>query len=241
MAVKNPLPPPPPHEHANGKSAMNAASSSKEQDLDFALSPVPVSTKSSSEKNETQFCALGAGCYWGTEKFIARTFPKQSDLPAGKIISGQVGFMGPKSAPANPSYEDVCSGQTGHVEVYKFEFSGGEEFYEAVIRYFFTFHDPTTSNRQGNDTGTQYASVIFCYNQAQFDIATRIKNSVQVLLNSGALKGAYQSVRVTTDIRMTDNSSPFYPAHTEHQDYLSKNVNGYCNHKIRIDKWPIVK
>lgn len=205
---------------------------------DFALSPVAASTKSEKEKasEDVQFATLGAGCYWGTSKFISTTFPKTN--PPGKILNGEVGFMGPKSAPANPSYEDVCTGKTGHVEVYNVQFSGGDEMYEAIIRYFFQFHDPTTLNRQGNDSGTQYASVIYCHSQSQFDIATRVKNQVQVWLNSGAIKGAYQSIRITTDVRMASDASPFFAAEEKHQDYLTKNPNGYCNHRIRIASWP---
>lgn len=81
--------------------------------------------------------------------------------------SGAVGFMGPPSSGANPSYRDVCSGTTGHVEVYDCEFDGNEETYEQLVRHFFMFHDPTTLNKQGNDKGTQYASVLYCYDQKQ--------------------------------------------------------------------------
>ena len=132
--------------------------------------------------------------------------------------------MGPKNAPSNPSYEDVCTGRTGHVEVYHFEYTGGDEFYEAAVRWFFQFHDPTTLNRQGNDSGTQYASVIYCYDQSQFDIATRCKDQLQLLLNAGSIpKGTYQSVRISTDIRLVSEASPFFAAKQEHQDYLTKN------------------
>ena len=75
--------------------------------------------------------------------------------------------MGPLTSGANPSYRDVCSGTTGHVEVYDCEFEGGEEAYEKLVRFFYMFHDPTTLNKQGNDRGTQYASVIYCYDQKQ--------------------------------------------------------------------------
>jgi peptide-methionine (S)-S-oxide reductase len=75
--------------------------------------------------------------------------------------------MGPPSSGANPSYRDVCSGTTGHVEVYDCEFDGNEETYEQLVRHFFMFHDPTTLNKQGNDRGTQYASVLYCYDQKQ--------------------------------------------------------------------------
>jgi len=200
----------------------------KGEDGDEAVSPVPCST-------ENSFCALGAGCYWGTEKFVARSFSKQPNLPEGKVVSGKVGFMGPKTAPANPTYEQVCSGKTGHVEVYNVEYSGGDAFFEALVRYYFSFHDPTTLNRQGNDTGTQYASVIYCYTQSQIDIANKVKNELQALINSGAAKKLYQSVRVSTDVRPVE--APFYPAHDEHQDYLGKNPDGYCNHSARVIPW----
>lgn len=81
--------------------------------------------------------------------------------------SGAVGFMGPTTSKANPSYREVCSGSTGHVEVYDVEFDGKEDTYEQLVRHFFSFHDPTTLNAQGNDRGTQYASVLYCYDDIQ--------------------------------------------------------------------------
>lgn len=87
---------------------------------------------------------FGAGCYWGTEKFFFKDFNKS--FP-GSIIAGAVGFMGPSTAKANPTYREVCSGQTGHVEVYDLEFTGGADVYEKLVRHFFKFHDPTTMNR----------------------------------------------------------------------------------------------
>ena len=102
-----------------------------------------------SNEGENHAC-FGAGCYWGTEKYFKKQFPEQ-------ITHGKVGFMGPQSAPPNPSYQAVCSGTTGHVEVYNFKYTGGNEAYEAITRFFFQFHDPTTKDRQGNDQGTQYA------------------------------------------------------------------------------------
>jgi peptide-methionine (S)-S-oxide reductase len=77
--------------------------------------------------------------------------------------------MGPTTSAPNPSYREVCSGTTGHVEVYDCEFDGNEETYEQLVRHFFMFHDPTTLNKQGNDRGTQYASVLYCYDQKQVD------------------------------------------------------------------------
>lgn len=175
---------------------------------------------------------FGAGCYWGTEKYLRHDFAKRNKN--GSIRSGSVGFMGPSSAPANPSYDAVCSGRTGHVEVYDFTFSGGAAYYESLVRFLFQFHDPTTLDRQGNDAGTQYASVIYCYDQQQFDIATRVKAELQTLLDGRKLN-CYSGRTVTTDIRM---STTFYAAHKEHQDYLMANPRGYCNHRVRFEQWP---
>jgi peptide-methionine (S)-S-oxide reductase len=175
---------------------------------------------------------FGAGCYWGTEKYFYHDFGKRENN--GKIISGQVGFMGPESAPENPSYKDVCSGSTGHVEVYDLEFEGGAEYYEAIVRFFFQFHDPTTFNKQGNDKGTQYASVIYCYDKKQFDIAQKVRSELQALIDEKRVT-SFTEKKVNTDIRM---KTIFYPAHAEHQDYLANNPNGYCNHRIRFAEWP---
>ena len=87
---------------------------------------------------------FGAGCYWGTEKYFAGEFSK---FYSGRIIDGQVGFIGPLTAPKSPSYEEVCTGETDHVEAYKVEYDGGAEVYENLIRFFFQFHDPTTLNK----------------------------------------------------------------------------------------------
>ena len=97
---------------------------------------------------------LGAGCYWGTEKFLINDFNKK--FP-GSIDNGVVGFMG--GAKKYPTYREVCSGKTGHVEVYDMEYDGKESTYENMLRFFFSFHDPTTIDRQGNDRGSQYVRI----------------------------------------------------------------------------------
>jgi len=190
--------------------------------------------KPSSKGSEiSQRACFGAGCYWGTEKYFRYDFVKKYKNVS--VTDTAVGFMGPAGAAANPSYRDVCSGRTGHVEVFEFNFTGGSETYEQLVRYFFQFHDPTTLNKQGNDKGTQYASVIYCYDQAQFDIATRVKSDLQRLLDARKLT-CFSSATVSTDIRL---STKFYPAMDEHQDYLHENPNGYCNHRIRFNSWPV--
>ena len=95
---------------------------------------------------------LGAGCYWGTEKYFAKDF--EENFP-GSIIATSVGFMNPdKNAAPNPSYRDDCGGETGFVEVLHMKFDSKIASYEDVIKHFYTFHDPTTLHKQGNDKGT---------------------------------------------------------------------------------------
>ncbi len=111
------------------------------------------------------------------------------------------------------------------------KFDKSETTYEDLVRHFFTFHDPTTNNRQGNDKGTQYASTIFFHDMEQKAIAEKVCGEVQDLISNKKLK-AYQSFRVTTKV---SSSETFYPAHLAHQEYLQKNTNGYCNHRIRFN------
>lgn len=134
----------------------------------------------------------------------------------------------------NPTYREVCSGTTSHVEVYDLEYEGDLGTYEALCKFFFQLHDPTTFNRQEGDIGSQYASVLFCYSQEQFDIATRIKNEAQGLIDSGKIT-AYEENEIKTDIRL---ATKFYPAHDDHQDYLTTYPDGYCTHRIRFEPWP---
>lgn len=177
--------------------------------------------------------ALGAGCYWGTEKYIVKDF--QQKFP-GSIKDAKVGFMSPdKNAMKNPSYRQVCSGTTGHVEVLKVELaSPTPELFEELIKFFFSFHDPTTLNRQGNDAGTQYASVIFCSDEKQTEIANTVMADLQKAMDAGKVS-SYTEKKITTGVvPYTD----FYEAHEEHQEYLFKNPLGYCNHRYRFRDWP---
>jgi peptide-methionine (S)-S-oxide reductase len=179
--------------------------------------------------------ALGAGCYWGTEKFIVKDFQKQYP---GSIKDAKVGFMSPDpNAMENPSYRQVCSGATGHVEVLWVELKDPSTTFEPLIRFFFQFHDPTTLNSQGNDVGTQYASAIFCEDEPQKRIAEKVKAELQDLLDAGKISN-YRSNKVETSIVDTN---PFFPAHEEHQAYLDKNPSGYCNHFYRFKAWPSSK
>ncbi|CAE7571675.1 msrA [Symbiodinium microadriaticum] len=148
--------------------------------------------------------------------------------------------MGPAGAKENPTYVEVCSGSTGHVEVYHVEFGGGEselsleKMYEELVRFFFQFHDSTTTNRQEQDVGTQYASCIFVYDDKQREIAERVRSDFQSHLTAGRVGGMAED-QVKTVIF---DATVFFPAHEEHQEYLAKNQNGYCNHRIRFPAWP---
>lgn len=213
---------------ATGKTTNNANPVAADRLLEEVESGVPVPT---STPDATRAC-FGAGCYWGTEKYFYHDFGKRNQT--GAITDGRVGFMGPDSAPKDPTYKEVKGGYTSHVEVFEFEYTGGRAYYEALVRFFFQFHDPTTLKRQGNDIGTQYASVIYCYDQAQTEIATRVKAELQQLLDAGKIT-CFEGKTVTTDIRP---ATVFYTAHPEHQDYLTVNPDGYCNHRIRFPEWP---
>ena len=106
-----------------------------------------------------RLATFGAGCYWGTEKYFCTEFAEQHP---GAILSANVGFMSPNpKAIKDPSYEQVCSGRTGHIEVVHFQYDSSKCTYQDMVKFFYTFHDPTTLNRQGYDSGTQYSSVIF--------------------------------------------------------------------------------
>jgi peptide-methionine (S)-S-oxide reductase len=184
--------------------------------------------------SSSNLACFGAGCYWGTEKYFT------TDCPVANAINkknSKVGFMGPADASKNPSYEDVCTGVTGHVEVYQLEFDGKPETYEELVKFFFRFHDPTTMNKQGNDMGTQYASVIYVYDDIQSEIANRLKDELQSALDCG-LVNCFKSKVVSTDVRQ---ATTFYEAKADHQNYLLNNPKGYCNHRIKLKEWPDLK
>lgn len=176
--------------------------------------------------------SLGAGCYWGTEKFIKVDFQKH--FP-GSLKKARVGFMSPKdNHPKDPSYKEVCTGRTGHVEVLDVELNDPEKHFKELIKFFFLFHDPTTKNKQGNDTGTQYASAIFVRDDEQRRIVTEVIDELQDFLK-GNKKPPYIAKKVATAVH---NATTFFDAEEEHQNYLKKNPSGYCNHYMRMKKWP---
>lgn len=151
---------------------------------------------------------FGAGCFWGIEK-------KFWQLP--NVFSTNVGYAGGYTA--NPTYEEVCSGATGHNEVVRVFFSGGLENYWKLLKAFWEIHDPTQGMRQGNDVGTQYRSGIYYVNDQQKVAAERSRE----IYGNALVKKGYGAV--TTEVLPLRQ---FYFAEDYHQQYLAKNPAGYC-------------
>ena len=151
---------------------------------------------------------FGLGCFWGAERLFW-------ELPG--VYSTAVGYAG--GITAHPSYEDVCSGQTGHAEVVIVFFDPSAITYDALLGAFWEAHDPTQGMRQGNDLGTQYRSALYTIDEAQMESAKRSAALFQAALSE---KGY---ANITTEIGALDT---FYYADDYHQQYLAKNPNGYC-------------
>ncbi|MFO7837015.1 MAG: peptide-methionine (S)-S-oxide reductase MsrA [Candidatus Thorarchaeota archaeon] len=155
---------------------------------------------------------FGGGCFWCTEAVFQRMKGVQS------VTSGYAG-----GDVKNPTYEEVCSGNTGHAEVVQIEYNPEEISYEELLEIFFETHDPTSLNRQGNDVGTQYRSAIFYHNEEQKRKAEQKKTE----LNEN---GKYDNP-IVTEIRPLKK---FYPAEDHHQDYYKKYPGrGYCRVVIK--------
>jgi peptide-methionine (S)-S-oxide reductase len=158
--------------------------------------------------NGLEEAVFGMGCFWGAER-------KFWTLPGVAVTS--VGYAGGRRP--QPSYEQVCSGATGHAEVVRVVFEPAVIAYDELLRVFWENHDPTQGNRQGNDVGTQYRSVIHTYSEAQRQAAARSKAEYEARLRPHGY-GA-----ITTEIA---DAPPYYLAEAYHQQYLHKNPNGYC-------------
>ncbi len=151
---------------------------------------------------------FGMGCFWGVE----RKFWQLEGV--WSTAAGYAGGLTP-----NPTYQEVCSGQTGHTEVVLVVFDPAIIAYESLLKTFWENHDPTQGMRQGNDLGTQYRSAIYCFGDAQREAAKRSLDAFQLRLSDAGF-GA-----ITTEI---DDAGPFYFAEDYHQQYLDKNPGGYC-------------
>jgi peptide-methionine (S)-S-oxide reductase len=151
---------------------------------------------------------VALGCFWGAERVFWQ---------APGVYTTAVGYAG--GFTKNPTYEEVCSGRTGHAEAVLVVFDPQQTSYEEILRLFWESHDPTQGMRQGNDTGTQYRSAIYWADDAQRGIAEASRDRFQAELARAGFG------EITTELAA---AGPFYYAERYHQQYLSKNPNGYC-------------
>jgi peptide-methionine (S)-S-oxide reductase len=157
----------------------------------------------------TEVAYFGLGCFWGAERLFWQT-------PG--VVTTAVGYQG--GFTENPTYEEVCSGRTGHTEAVLVVFDPEQISYEDLLRVFWEGHDPTQGMRQGNDVGTQYRSAIYTSSDAQSETAARSRERYLQ-----ALRAAGHGGEITTEIVP---AGPFYYAEDYHQQYLHKVPNGYC-------------
>jgi len=155
-----------------------------------------------------QQAIFALGCFWGAERKFWQ-YPN--------IYSTAVGYTGGYTS--SPTYEEVCSGLTGHTEAVKVIYDPALTSYDELLKLFWESHNPTQGMRQGNDTGTQYRSGIYTTTQEQFDAAVESKDHYQQRLNEAGFN------RITTEILPAGS---FYYAEDYHQQYLAKNPQGYC-------------
>lgn len=186
------------------------------QSEDSSSSPIPEKalmnhSKSSTHSGQIEIALLAGGCFWGVEELI-----RQLD----GVIETEVGYTGGHFD--QPTYKDVKTGATGHAEAVQIKFDPKKISYEEILRFFFRLHDPTTTNQQGNDIGSQYRSAVYFQNDAQKLIAEKIKSEVN--------QSGKWARPVVTEIA---SALTFYSAEPEHQDYLQRFPDGYTCHFLR--------
>jgi len=181
----------------------------------FGSISAPAADAPKAATSKTESIVLGGGCFWCLEASFEL-------VPGVKnVVNGYAG-----GHTANPTYEQVCAHETGHAEVVRIEYDPAEVSLETLLNYFWMIHDPTSLNRQGNDEGPQYRSIILYANDAQKEAALKSKEAAQ----------AKYSDPITTEIVPL---KAFYEAEEYHQDYFRKNPNqGYCQYvvKAKVDK-----
>jgi peptide-methionine (S)-S-oxide reductase len=158
-----------------------------------------------------EVATLGGGCFWCIETVLNQT---------KGVMSAVSGYMG--GAKPKPTYEEVCTGRSGHVEVVQVTFDPTEITYREILEIFFATHDPTTLNRQGNDIGTQYRTVIFYYSPEQEDVAV---GTIRTLTG--------EKVFADPIVTAVEPAQEFYPAERYHQNYFANNpTQPYCAYLI---------
>lgn len=164
------------------------------------------------DNSKTKIATFGTGCFWCTEAIF------QQVEGVVKVTSGYSG-----GRVVNPSYKEVCTGTTGHAECLNIEYDPAKVTFDELLEMFWQVHDPTTLNRQGNDVGTQYRSVVFYHNEEQKATAEKYKAAL-------GKSGAWDNPIVTT----VEPFVKFFPAEDYHQNYYNSNKGeGYCQFVIR--------
>ena len=166
---------------------------------------------------KSEIATLGGGCFWCVEAVFQRI---------EGVLSVKPGYAGGDIK--NPTYKQICTGNTGHAEVAKIEFDPEKITYSQILNVFWQSHDPTTLNRQGNDVGTQYRSVIFFHDESQREIAEKSKIDAD--------KSGYWDNKIVTEISLLNN---YYDAEDYHDNYYNNNPNQpYCLFVIKpkLDK-----
>ena len=158
-----------------------------------------------------QSAIFGMGCFWGAERLF---------WEAPGVYTTAVGYAG--GITPNPTYEEACSGRTGHAEVVLVAFDTSQTSYQEMLRIFWEGHEPTQGMRQGNDVGSQYRSLIMWSDEEQRAAAEASLEAYQSMLTAAG-HGA-----ITTELLQSDPERPFYYAEDYHQQYLAKNPGGYC-------------
>jgi peptide-methionine (S)-S-oxide reductase len=175
-----------------------------------AVLDAPLVTDDSNIPDGFEVAVFGLGCFWGAEEIFWR-------MPG--VWSTSAGYAG--GTTPHPSYEEVCSGQTGHTEAVRVVFDPSKVAYADLVKAFYEFHDPTQGMRQGNDVGTQYRSAIYTLSAEQEETARKLTSAYEPELT----RRGYGAI--TTEIKPAPT---YYYAEAYHQQYLAKNPNGYRCH-----------
>lgn len=183
------------------------------------MTPIrPMSNEPADNPTDTDVIYLASGCFWGAEELMWQR---------PDVISTAVGYMG--GTAENPTYEEVCSGRTGHTETVRVEYDPAVTNVADILQEFWETHDPTSLDRQGNDIGSQYRSAIFVTNDIQLNEALATRETYQRALDEENLGP------IVTEIVPASEVGTFYYAEDHHQRYLEKNPNGYrCHSKTGV-------
>lgn len=161
----------------------------------------------------TRTITVAMGCFWGAERIFWRI---------RGVISTAVGYQG--GSTPNPTYDEVCTGLTGHTEAVLVAYDPKQVQLEHLLTQFWENHDPTQGFRQGNDRGTQYRSALYWSDAADAPLIRASRDAFNSVV------AAHGYGEITTELRSAQDAGPFYPAEEFHQQFLDKNPGGYCNH-----------